>query len=207
MPATTLTLRRATRITNQIKNELTAVEPVGYSHRGHDGLYPTFITVDIDLEPIQRVAKAREDLLAKLKRWQDLSEVQTKLRQMIGHKNTEVGITDLVTEQVGLQRFLKILDAFINPGSSPFDDAALTKKIETMRQRLAAVRESSLTPHMTEITTPILTAMDQHDLWSLGFSIKQRLAEIDETLAQKNASTTITIDEQDHNTLIKYGII
>lgn len=203
-------LRRATQIVNRINRETTfeteeVDEEYGYRRRKKrtHALQAT-ARVSIDGNPSHRVTALRDNLLTKRNRMSHLLAIGTRIRQAAGVIQAQCGITALVTERVKVVKEIKVLETLLaSVAQTVYDEDEFKAQVAGTRDRLL---KSTNTQGTAEIDVSLLTLKDRNSFQEELTNLKRRLLDIDDELAELNATNKITIREDDEKYLRQEGI-
>jgi hypothetical protein len=207
---TTVSLQRATQIANRIRLATTfetkPEEDDYYARRRAKKTKPTFVTsveVNIDGNPRQTADALRLNLHKHKNTLFRLMEIGTRLRTSIASRQVEAGVNALVTERVMVVEKIKMLEALVaSVEIGVYEGTALDASAAAARSRLSNATQGAVT---ATISTPLLTKEDRDDLTTELRALRSRQFEIDDQLSAKNATSVVTVDQDDYGFLKEHG--
>jgi hypothetical protein len=208
----TMLLRRATQVVNRINKEtafeVDSTDPDEFGYRRRRRKVQTLVastSVSIDADPRRRVDALRIDLLERFERMIRLAAIATHMRQAIGQKQAECGVTGLVTERVMVVRNQAIVQSLLSAvNQNTYNPEEFESRVNAMKDRLSRGQSNQVT---SDISTVLLTADDRKNLQEMLLGLNRRLLQIDDQLAGLNASNSVQMSDEDEAYLREVGMI
>lgn len=206
---TEVSLRRAAQIINSMKAD-TSSDLLG-RRRGRGspvGDLSVVFPVDIDSTTDSHIEATRKKVLHNKDAALKLLGVETRIRQAVNTANVHAGVSALVTERVASLRAKAILEQLTKAlDDEVYSKTDFEKKLAGHKERAKIGGAANVYGVERNFTVTVLTGADRDEIKQELLAMNRRLVEIDDKLANLNASHKVTINDDDWGILQTAGLV